>query len=453
MSVVSFSLPNDEQDDVPCPDAIPLAVDKITEHSKNIMSHLKTQCSKILSGSWSDTSNFCVEPSRSCGLSNYLYIGFLNDDIIPTGNEPRKVLIRVYGEVLRKCTDSIISDSVSFALLSEKRIGPKLHGVFPGGRIEEYIDSRPLTTQELPLVIDVAARHMACFHKLCMPFSKTPSFILKMLDKYLDQLTDTSEHLHRPAPRLSTNTLTKLASKGFSFATDGHVLTEPSYEEAKSMVYQLSLIEEWNWLKKRFTDCYDGLFPIVFCHNDFQENNLLLLNDPSVENVYRLLPIDFEYSGYNYRGFDIGNHFNEWCYDYTNPNPPYFYQNIENYPDRSKQKLFWKAYLTEKKSDSSTENCNFFKTNGNCINNDGDVYSEDHDEKVGQLPDVCDDNVDADMLWIETIYGSLLSHIFWSAWSLVQSQLSSIQFDFIDYAKVRIQHYHHMKSWLPPNHR
>ncbi|VDQ12438.1 unnamed protein product [Trichobilharzia regenti] len=113
----------------------------------------------------------------------------------------------------------------------------------------ETVISRPLTTQELPLVIDVAARHMACFHKLCMPFSKTPSFIMKMLSKYLDQLTDTPEHLHRPRPKLSTNTLSQLAMEGFSFANDGHMLTEPSYDEAKSMVYRLSLIDEFNWLK------------------------------------------------------------------------------------------------------------------------------------------------------------------------------------------------------------
>jgi thiamine kinase-like enzyme len=34
--------------------------------------------------------------------------------------------------------------------------------------------------------------------------------------------------------------------------------------------------------------------------------------------------IDFEYSGYNYRAFDIGNYFTESNYDYTNPNPPFF---------------------------------------------------------------------------------------------------------------------------------
>lgn len=30
-------------------------------------------------------------------------------------------------------------DSVIFTLLSERRLGPRLHGVFSGGRIEEFI--------------------------------------------------------------------------------------------------------------------------------------------------------------------------------------------------------------------------------------------------------------------------------------------------------------------------
>ncbi|CAI2728357.1 unnamed protein product [Schistosoma spindalis] len=446
MSVVKFTLSSDDQDGVPCPDSIPLTVDEIT---KSIVGHLKTQCSKILSGSWSDTNNFCVELSKSCGLSNYLYIGYLNNDIISLENEPRKVLIRVYGEVLRSCTDSIISDSVNFALLSEKRIGPKLHGVFPGGRIEEFIESRPLTTQELPLIIEVAARHMASFHKLSMPFSKTPSFIIRMFDKYLSQLTSTSEHLHRPSPNFSSNTLSELESKGFSFANDGHILTEPSYEEARNMVFELSLIEEYNWIKEKFEVHYAEVFPIVFCHNDFQENNLLLLNDPKVEKVYRILPIDFEYSGYNYRAFDVGNHFNEWCYDYTNPDQPYYFYNIENYPDRSKQRIFWKAYLTE--TNSNVENDHFNKRNGNfnCVDN---YDNNNNNQNVVRFANHNDEEYDYENLWIETIYGSLLSHLFWSAWSLVQSQLSSIQFDFMDYAKVRMKHYHLMKSWLPREH-
>lgn len=65
----------------------------------------------------------------------------LNESLpILNDKEPRKVLIRVYGEVLRSSTASIVFDSISFALLSEKGIGPKLYGIFPGGRIEEYFE-------------------------------------------------------------------------------------------------------------------------------------------------------------------------------------------------------------------------------------------------------------------------------------------------------------------------
>ncbi len=33
--------------------------------------------------------------------------------------------------------------------LAERNLGPKLHGVFPGGRLEEYIQGHPLTSTEL----------------------------------------------------------------------------------------------------------------------------------------------------------------------------------------------------------------------------------------------------------------------------------------------------------------
>lgn len=35
--------------------------------------------------------------------------------------------------------ESVLAESVIFALLSERRLGPRLYGVFPGGRLEQYI--------------------------------------------------------------------------------------------------------------------------------------------------------------------------------------------------------------------------------------------------------------------------------------------------------------------------
>ncbi|VDL90437.1 unnamed protein product [Schistocephalus solidus] len=74
------------------------------------------------------------------GLSNYLYVGYLKDEVAIDKHVPKKVFIRVYGELLRSNMNSVVLDAVIFALLSEKGLGPKIHGVFPGGRIEEFVE-------------------------------------------------------------------------------------------------------------------------------------------------------------------------------------------------------------------------------------------------------------------------------------------------------------------------
>lgn len=58
-----------------------------------------------------------------------------------------QVLLRIYGQVHgERAMDAIVTESVIFTLLSERRLGPKLYGVFSGGRIEEYIHvSYPLS--------------------------------------------------------------------------------------------------------------------------------------------------------------------------------------------------------------------------------------------------------------------------------------------------------------------
>lgn len=53
---------------------------------------------------------------------------------------PCSVLIRIYGQTHGEhALETMLTESVVFALLSERQLGPKLHGIFPGGRIEQYI--------------------------------------------------------------------------------------------------------------------------------------------------------------------------------------------------------------------------------------------------------------------------------------------------------------------------
>lgn len=106
-------------------------------------------------------------------MSNLLYHISLPEDLIKEEcddqREPKEVLIRVYGQTHGEgALEALITESVIFTLLSERGLGPKLHGIFPGGRIEQYIKARPLLTKELadPKLSIQIAQKMATIH--CM---------------------------------------------------------------------------------------------------------------------------------------------------------------------------------------------------------------------------------------------------------------------------------------------
>ena len=51
----------------------------------------------------------------------------------------------------------------------------------------------------------------------------------------------------------------------------------------------------------------------------------------------RVIPIDYEYCAYNYRAFDLANHFSEWMYDYTKKEYPYYRRNRRFFPSKERQ--------------------------------------------------------------------------------------------------------------------
>lgn len=90
--------------------------------------------------------------------------------------------------------------------------------------------------------------------------------------------------------------------------------------------------------------------PVVFSHNDMQEGNILVKNNAlpsnSVDapaerferlNASSLIIIDYEYCAYNYRSYEIANHFMEWIFDYKVPDYPYFTVLPDQYPTKEQQ--------------------------------------------------------------------------------------------------------------------
>ncbi|KAK3101887.1 hypothetical protein FSP39_007053 [Pinctada imbricata] len=96
--------------------------------------------------------------------------------------------MRVYGEIAQR-KDYLVRNSVIFAIFSEKKLGPKLYGMYPQGRIEEYIPARALRTNELtnPKYSSQIAKKLAYFHTLEMPLCKSPSFLQDQLEEWLTE--------------------------------------------------------------------------------------------------------------------------------------------------------------------------------------------------------------------------------------------------------------------------
>lgn len=361
-------------------------------------------CKEFLPGAWRGLreDQFHISVIRG-GLSNMLFECSLPETTATVGDEPRKVLLRLYGAILqmRSCdkeeaeqaqkesefqgAEAMVLESVMFAILAERALGPKLYGIFPQGRLEQFIPSRRLDTEELSLpgISAEIAEKMATFHGMKMPFNKEPKWLFGTMEKYLAQVLRMKFTEEPKARRLHSF---------LSYNLPSELRTLRSLLEATPS-------------------------PVVFCHNDCQEGNILLLEGRERPDRHRLMLIDFEYSSYNYRGFDIGNHFCEWAYDYSYERYPFFRADIQKYPSRKQQLHFISSYLAAFQNDFAN------------------LSSE---EKSA---------VEEEML-VEVNRFALASHFFWGLWSIVQAKISSIEFGYMDYAQARFDAYFDQKRRL-----
>ncbi|CAH1707766.1 unnamed protein product [Aphis gossypii] len=284
--------------------------------------------------------------------------------------------MRLYGQTHgENAIENIITESVIFTLLSERGLGPKLHGIFPGGRLEEYIPARSLKSEELsdPKLSLMIAEKMAELHQLNIPINKDSTWLWDTMDRWLQQ-----------------------PIKDINWSRDNMELDQ---------ILSTNLCDEARWLKKHLSKLRS---PVVFCHNDLQEGNILMKeNDPGCRS---LCLIDYEYCAYNYRGFDIANHFVEWTYDYTNPIYPHYSVNRELFPTQDQQIEFLKRY-------------------SQCMENEESI----------------------ELILNEVNHFILASHLFWGVWSIVNSRMSKITFGYREYAIERLKSYFKLKESLINN--
>ncbi|KAG8132095.1 hypothetical protein E2320_009979 [Naja naja] len=164
------------------------------------------------------------------------------------------------------------------------------------------------------------------------------------------------------------------------------------------------LEEEIHWMKEHLSQLQS---PIVFCHNDLLSKNIIY---NKTEGHVRF--IDYEYTGYNYQAYDIGNHFNEFAglneVDYS------------LYPCKEVQ-LQWLRYYLQSYKKLSPED----QGEGNKSRGGSGAVSEEELES----------------LYVQVNQFALASHFLWACWGLIQAQFSTIDFNFARYADIRFKQY------------
>ena len=173
---------------------------------------------------------------------------------------------------------------------------------------------------------------------------------------------------------------------------------------------------------------------IVFSHNDLHAGNILQLMET---NDY--LFIDFEFSSYNYRGFDIATLYLGATIDYTHREPPYYTINEALFPEASEIEDFVKYYI-------------LFSSFAKGLNDD-DAASIIEDtavleEYLKNSDQSSKFNLCVDQLMNEVSVNVLLSNYYWAIWSVLLSKTQDSKFDYVSYAYDRAKMYEKSKAEL-----
>jgi len=227
----------------------------------------------------------------------------------------KAVLVRLFG------AEGMIDRNVenaTFAALAKDGLAPSYYGRFANGRIEQWLEARPLSVRELSEEISSIAQQLGHLHANF----NVPSHLLEY---------------HNPTkPALWTDLHSWMTQALKAKFQDAHDTTRADALNLSQVAKELSWLEQ-NVVPHNAEVC--------FCHNDVLAANVLKLEDGGGIQL-----IDFEYGGINFKAFDIANHMNEFAGGTDTGIPNYDWA-----PTPAQQEEFIQEYRKACQSDASAE--------------------------------------------------------------------------------------------------
>ena len=281
---------------------------------------------KFLSREWSNVTPDQVLVTRiKSGWVNRVYIAERKSDGDSSSPpiEPNKILIKKYGgNVTSLDADAGVELSREEELLvchewSKTGLGPKLIGIFEGGRMEEFVDSRMMKRVDCLTLPDIRrdlAKCLARFHSLDLPLNRQPYDFVEIVTKLLENFRLNVESSFKSSQILQEKGVDTNAIASYDYETD--------------------LI----WLK----DCMSPEHHrIVFIHWDTHLENVLIRNEPK-DGESKVVLVDLQQACYNFRGKDLGLHLASLMVDFSKP-----CEEVLDFPPEDYYISFFSDYLKE----------------------------------------------------------------------------------------------------------
>lgn len=291
--------------------------------------------------------------------------------------KPKSVLIRISGAN----TEAIIDrdqEILTLVCLGQVGIAPKLYGRFSGGIVYGFVQGSTFTVEDMKddQKSILVAKYLAYYHaKADVVGIPRQPILFQTLKNWLAEASSGTIQFLVPL-------IDKLNQHNISFKFLANEIQE--------------MEEQFNLNNIR----------VAYCHNDLLAGNIIY--DTS-EDEPQIHFIDFEYGGYNYCGFDIGNHFCEMMG---------FNVDRELFPSTEFQLRWLTAYLKASYEYQELE-------------------PEDFDFQLQQFH-------------YEVSHFVLVAHLFWGIWSLIQYQYSEKkeEFNYLDYSIQRLEAYQRDKEYV-----
>ncbi|CAG2105951.1 unnamed protein product [Medioppia subpectinata] len=268
---------------------------KIYSGSDDINDKCLQLCRRYLAGIWS-TATVRVRPV-SGGRTNHLYLCQLTSRAAPvTGDacddepQPREVIVKYYGWKydfkIGHPTEPRFNDPIVMSLTSHKGLGPYVYGLDPEGEVLRYYKHRIFAKSDIndEQLMTGLARQLATFHGLNAPVGRNRDWICNYFEQFLAESGD------------KVNAMLEAVLREY-----GCQLREPTLDLRAEIQWLIDSIRgQWS----------DG--PLVFSHNGLKFNNIIITDEEGVEGSApgeKAMMIDFEFSTYGNRGYDLGQFF------------------------------------------------------------------------------------------------------------------------------------------------